>query len=185
MNPQALLSLVDISFLAFSLSFSSLLAVQTLQMPPRPTLPTRVLTEVASGGSLLPALLHPAGALRTFTPVWSPLHIGRHPPSAQRGSIMFSSHPPRFLKRAPRQWLVSRLEVSVTKRPLRLELLYSGLHVKRSERRAEARKDTVGPREQHRPSYHLPKDAADWPHVHWDQTHTHTHTRFINDSSSY
>lgn len=37
-------------------------------------------------------------------------------------------------------------------------------------------KDTVSPGEQHCPSYHLAKDAADWPHVHCGHTHRHTHT---------
>ena len=40
---------------------------------------------------------------------------------------------------------------------------------------AGGQKDTVSPREQHCPSYHLSKDAAHWPHVHWTHTHEHTH----------
>ena len=40
---------------------------------------------------------------------------------------------------------------------------------------AGGQKDTVSPREQHCPSYHLSKDAAHWPHVHWGHTHEHTH----------
>lgn len=50
----------------------------------------------------------------------------------------------------------------------------------RSEVVAEGWKDTVSPREQHCPSYHLSKDAADWPHVHWGHKHTHS-VRFIPD----
>lgn len=43
-------------------------------------------------------------------------------------------------------------------------------------------KDTVSPREQHRPSYYFSKDAADWPHVHWGHTYTYEykHTKRIS-----
>ena len=51
--------------------------------------------------------------------------------------------------------------------------MHQSLKMKHNEEVAEGWKDTVSPWEQHSSSYHLSKDAADWPHVHWDHTHKH------------
>lgn len=137
--------------------------------------------------SVPPVLIESASSLL------SPLHIGHDPLSAQWGSFFlhYGSHPRLFsrLLDSFRQLNVLFLSVSMPKRmtttlavtcdsgyyaPAHSCSLFSA-RLWKGGGAAGGQKDTVSPREQHCPSYHFSKDAANWPHVHCSHMYTNRH----------
>lgn len=190
---------VKICLWSVSTCFLFLLMINISSLTPPHTSPSmfsqRMPVEAVScQGRQRAQLLHLAGTPHTSTFFLFPFHTGNDPHGAQWG---FFFHLLKFLSMAlwqvvgfaqtargvflhcvsAKMLLLSWNRVSLHRNATALKKTLWGFYMWNIvwERRG-GQKDTVSPREQHCPSYHLSKDAADWPHVHCSPTQTHIGT---------